>query len=78
MWELEFSDEAKFYFIDNGDLVFDLLVRIEQLRRTPDAVPSEGCTQIEPNVFMWYVLRHMVVYRKKDGRLIIAVIKPIE
>ena len=32
MWEIDYTEEVKFYFIDNGDLVFDLLVRIEELK----------------------------------------------
>jgi hypothetical protein len=78
MWAIEYSDEVKLYFIDNGDLVFALLVRIEELRYLSDAIPPEGCTQLEPNVFMWDVLHHTVVYRKSEQTLVIAIVKPID
>ena len=37
MWEIEYTEEVKFYFIDNGALVFDLLIKIEELRYTAKA-----------------------------------------
>ncbi len=59
MWTLEYSNEAKFYFIDNGDYVFDLLVKIEELKFFPDAMPPEGCTPLDdkPNTYKWAVSR---------------------
>jgi hypothetical protein len=57
VWALEYTDEVKYYFIDNGDLVFDVLVRIEELKFTEDGIPPEGCTQIEPNIYLWEILR---------------------
>ncbi len=78
MWAIEYADEVKYYFIDNGDLVFDLLIRIEELRLTPHAVPPEGCTQLDPGFFWWEVLQHIVIYEKKGNTLIIEVVKPKE
>ena len=80
MWEIDYTEEVKFYFIDNGDLVFDLLVRIEELKFIGDGIPPEGCIQIEPNVYQWEVLRHTVIYRKTEAtrKLRIAVVKPME
>jgi hypothetical protein len=78
MWEIEYSNEVKFYFLDNGDLVFDLLVRIEELRHTPNGIPPGGCTQLEPNFYWWEILRHIVVYEIKGQKLIIEIVKPKE
>ena len=46
MWEIDYTEEVKFYFIDNGDLVFDLLVSIEELKFIGDGIPPEGCIEI--------------------------------
>ena len=76
MWAIRYSDEVKFYFLDNGDLVFDLLVKIEELRYIPEGIPPEGCTPLDPNFYAWEVLRHVVIYEQQDGVLVIQVVKP--
>lgn len=78
MWAIRYSDEVKNYFLDNSDLVFGLLVKIEELRHTKDGIPAEGCTQLELNFYWWEVLRHIVIYERQSNTLIIEVVKPIE
>ncbi|MFN8493212.1 MAG: hypothetical protein U0350_36785 [Caldilineaceae bacterium] len=80
MWQLDYTNEVKLYFIDNGDLVFDVLVKIEELKFTENGIPREGCTQIEPGVYLWEVLRHAVIYHRREAthRLRIAAIKPLD
>lgn len=80
MWEIDYSSEAKFYFIDNGDLVFNLLVKISELAHTPDGIPSEGCTQEAPGRYWWEVLQHIVIYRRiaNEKKLEILIVKPME
>lgn len=82
MWHIDFSDEAKFYFLDNGDYVFDLLVRIEMLKYMQDAIPPEGFLPAdsleETDVFLWRVLEHLVVLRKTHPQIVIEVVKPLE
>ncbi len=78
MWAIRYSDEVKYYFLDNGDLVFDLLVKIEELRLTLEGIPPEGTTQLEPNFFAWEILRHVVIYERQDKVLVIEVVKPKE
>jgi hypothetical protein len=79
MWELDYIDEVKFYFIDNGDLVFEVLVKIEELKYIESGVPAEGCAQIEPEVYLWEVLQHWVIYQRSPTmrKLRIAAIKPV-
>lgn len=79
MWQLEYSNEAKCYFIDNDPYSFDLLVRIEELKYYPDAVPPEGCTLLEDTLYLWEVAAHFVLYEKlgAQNRLVIAVVKPM-
>jgi hypothetical protein len=77
MWEIEYSDEVKFYFLDNGDRGFALLVKLEELSYTSTGMPPEGCTQLEPGYYWWEVLRHSVVYRTiTENRLEILTVKP--
>ena len=78
MWEIEYSDEAKYYFIDNDPYTFDLLVKIEELRYTADGIPPAGCTMVEPGLYLWEVLNHLVYYRRRAGKLVIAFVQPQE
>ncbi|MEZ4731407.1 MAG: hypothetical protein R3E79_30175 [Caldilineaceae bacterium] len=83
LWAIEYEEEVKFYFLDNDPYSFSLLIRIEELRYEPDAVPPEGCTPLidEPNTYWWQVLDHDVLYEKIEETnpptLRILVIKPL-
>jgi hypothetical protein len=70
---------VKFYFVDNGDFVFDLLVKIEELKFTVDGIPFGGCTQLEPGIYLWEVLRHFVIFQRSEAtrKLRIAAVKPV-
>lgn len=78
MWELDYTEEVKLYFLDNYPYTFDLLVRIEELKFSPDAKPPEGCMHVPPNFYFWRVLDHLVIYRKliESNTLEILVVKP--
>ncbi len=78
MWELEYSQEVKFYFLDNYPYTFALLVKIEEIKLMPDAVPLEGCIQLEPDFYLWTVLDHQVLFEKLDKRIYIWIVKPVE
>lgn len=80
MWEIDYAEEVKLYFVDNGDLVFDVLVKIEELKFFDDAIPPEGAIEIEPNLYLWKVLAHSILYRRivATRNLMIAVVKPSE
>ena len=81
LWEVEYANEVRNYFLDNDPYSFDLLVRIEELRYSPDAIPPEGCTPLteEPNNYLWLVLNHVVVYEKVGTNLLkIWAVKPLE
>jgi hypothetical protein len=82
MWELDYNEEVKYYFLDNDPYTFPLLIKLEELKFEPDAIPQEGCTPLdeEPGLFMWVVLDHLVVYEKLavEHRLRILVVKPLD
>ncbi|NJN83088.1 MAG: hypothetical protein HC802_12925 [Caldilineaceae bacterium] len=41
MWQLEYNAEVAQYFFDNDPYTFPLLIRIEELKFEPDAIPPE-------------------------------------
>jgi hypothetical protein len=78
MWTLEYSDEAKYYLLDNTPYTFELHVRIEMLKHEPDAIPPEGLTPPgEVNLYLWLVLDHVVMLSRSVGHLVIEAIKPL-
>jgi hypothetical protein len=54
---------------------------LDALAETEEGIPPEGCTQIEPAIYLWEVAQHQVIYRRITGerpRLRILVVKPNE
>ena len=81
-WAIEYSIEARNYLYDSYPYTEAVLIAIEELRFYEDAVPPEGHTQIEPDVYLWEVLRHLVLFQKlPDAKpqkcLRIGVVKPL-
>lgn len=78
MWTVDFSEEAKFYLLDNNPYTFELHVRIEGLKFEPDGIPPEGLTPAgEDDLYVWHVLEHAVILSRHNGQIIIEVIKPL-
>ena len=64
MWQLDYTREMRNYFIDNDPYTFNLLIKIEELKFTPEGIPAEGCTQIEDGLLWWETLNHAVIYAR--------------
>lgn len=79
MWQLDYTRETRNYFIDNDPYTFSLLIKIEELKFTPEGIPPEGCTQIEDGLLWWEILNHAVIYERLETakQLIICAIKPL-
>lgn len=78
MWRIEYSEEAKYYLLDNYPYTFDLHIRIEMLKHEPDAIPPEGLMPTdEADLYFWLVLEHVVVLSRIGQQLIIESIKPL-
>ena len=82
VWELEYSLEARNYLYDSYPYTEEVMIAIEMLRYDPDAVPPEGYTQIEPGVYLWEVLHHLILFQKLPNAypqpcLRIGLVKPL-
>jgi len=62
MWELEYADEVKFYFLDNYPYTFELLVKIEELKFSEDGMPFAGDAGFRADYYWWRILNHTVIY----------------
>ena len=80
MWELDYSDEVMFYFLDNYPYTFELLIKIEELKFTDWGLPPEGYKLTEAGYYWWEILDHTVIYRIRADikRIRIFAVKPIE
>ncbi len=79
-WELGFSHEASNYAIDSHPYNEEVLMAIEALAFIPDGIPDENYSELEPNIYLWEVAGHLVLYQRitENGqRLWIAFIKPL-
>lgn len=80
-WDIEYSLEARNYLYDSHPYTEAVLIAIEELRFYKDAIPPDGCTQLEPGVYLCELMRHLVVYRrfpeaKPKPLLWISMVKP--
>jgi hypothetical protein len=67
MWQLEYSREARNYAIDSHPYNEAVLIALEGLALTVEGIPAEGCTQVEPGVYLWEVADHQAVYERILG-----------
>jgi hypothetical protein len=79
MWSLDYSDEVKLYFLDNGSFAFGLLRQLAELMISSDGLPPDNYRETKNGLIRWETLDHLVFYKRMvdEKRLIIAVIKPI-
>lgn len=75
MLRIEYSQEVKFYFLDNDPYTFDLLVKIEELRHTHDGLPTTSYNVIA-GLILWHVLNHTVAYRIVGDLIEVRAVKP--
>ena len=79
MWQIDYRREVVNYFKDNGDLVFGLLVKIEELKYSIDGAPFDGhYVALADGYFVWTVLNHTVFYEAANGQLTVQAVLPPE
>ena len=75
-WEIDFSNEARDYFLDNDPYTFELLAELFRLTYYTD--PLEGCTALagNPVVYILAVMGHRVMFTFESGIIYILAVKP--
>lgn len=73
MWETEYTDEARSFFEDSGELAADLFESIESLRFT-EGLPDIGAMEIEPGYYYWLTEGYIVAYRRVIERKVCRII----
>lgn len=79
MRQIEYSEEARSYFLDNYPYTFNLLVRIEELKFTGDHILPHNCVRLDSTYYWWETLDHAVIFEQIDtDTLYVVSIKPLE
>lgn len=77
MLRIKYELPASNYFLDNGDLVFDVHVAIEGLVFT-DGLPTEGeFIRLSDGLHLWTVLEHDVIYKIEGNLLTVVAVAPM-
>ncbi len=78
MWLIEYTKEVRNYIFDSYPYTHMVWQAIKSLCQTPSGISAQGCTQLEPNVFLWEVADHEVLYERNsdEHKLIVFVLKP--
>jgi hypothetical protein len=75
--DIEYAEQVKNYFVDNGDYTGNLLGEIERLRYADDGLPEENYTELGEGIIEWKMLDHWVYYRVRGRLLEILAVKPL-
>ncbi|MFN8489102.1 MAG: hypothetical protein U0350_16055 [Caldilineaceae bacterium] len=74
---IKLEQEVSNYFLDNGDLTFELQVAIEGLVFTNGKPTLGEHEELPGNVHVWRNLNHLVVYKIDNNLLNVWVVKPL-
>ncbi len=80
MWTLGYSREVRNYIYDSYPYTAEVWQAIKSLRQTKDGIPPSGGKALEPDLYLWVVAGHWVVYKRlvEEQRLIVTVLKSID
>jgi hypothetical protein len=64
MWRIEYDKTVRNYIYDSYPYTERVWQAMKSLRTTADGLPVEGVQVLEPDVFLWEVAEHLVIYRR--------------
>lgn len=78
MWDVKYTKEVRNYIYDSYPYTEAVWQAVKTLRQTKDGLPPSEWKEREPNVFLWEVADHQVLYeRNTEQRLLtVFVMKP--
>jgi hypothetical protein len=80
MWTLSYSRQARNYIYDSYPYTAEVWQAIKSLRQTQDEIPPSAGRELEPDLYLWMVTGHYVVYKRlvAEQKLIVTVLKPVD
>ena len=78
MWRIEYDRSVRNYIYDSYPYTEKVWRAIKSLRHTENGIPLDPVTKLEPEVFVWTVEEHLVIYRRFSEERILRflVLKP--
>ena len=78
MWRIEYDRSVRNYIYDSYPYTEKIWQTIKSLRNIESGIPTSNVTQLEPEVFLWTVEEHEVIYRRLRAERILKflVLKP--
>lgn len=64
MWRIEYDRSVRNYIYDSYPYTEKVWQAMKSLRHIESGVPASDVEQLEPEVFLWIVEDHEVVYRR--------------
>jgi hypothetical protein len=80
MWEIRYSQEVRNYIYDSYPFTETVWKAIKSLRNIQDGIPSTKVQQLEPELYLWEVANHLVLYRRIEAErtLRFIIVKPLD
>jgi hypothetical protein len=73
MWEVKYTKEVRNYIYDSYPYTEAAWQAIKSLRKTKEGIPASGWNAKEPNVFLWEVADHQIIYERNVEQRILKV-----
>lgn len=64
MWRIEYDRSVRNYIYDSYPYTEKVWQAMKSLRHIDNGIPASDVEQLEPEVFLWTVEDHEVVYRR--------------
>jgi hypothetical protein len=74
MWRIEYDKTVRNYIYDSYPYTERVWQAIKSLRQSVDGLPTGNVAQLEPEVFLWIVEEHLVIYRRIEPPQVLRVI----
>jgi len=80
MWRIEYDRSVRNYIYDSYPYTEKVWQAIKSLRYVESGIPAGDVKQLEPEVFLWTVEEHQVIYRRLSTERILRalVLKPAQ
>jgi hypothetical protein len=76
LWEIDFSDEARGYFLDNDPYTFELLAQLFRLTYYTDPLTGTSELSDDPGTYALPTMNHTILFTFTGGLLYILAAKP--
>ncbi len=69
MWQIKYSQEVRNYIFDSYPYTAQVWAAIKSLRESTHGLPPNNYRELEPNLMLWTVAGHEVIYQRLERLL---------